>query len=388
MQIQQERTSWLTVRREVLPDGPATIARMPGVSGLGHAHTALFAAVRTIAPDRVAVLGPGSVPTALWAVRSGAKVQHFADSIAEAASLSGTLSRNRLARVASRPDWQISGLETETCDLALLHLPRGRQRRQQLLQLAGALLRPGGRLIFVGARNEGIKSAVHDAARIYGRAGVVSRKGGHHAAIAYRPAAAISPPQVVFSSHPIVVDGAQTELVACAGAFAPDRLDDGAAALITGMQIDPETRVLDLGCGTGLAALTAARRGAPRGARRGCDIVGVDVSARAVASAQLTLAANGHRSATVHLCCGAGAIDDATIDTVVTNPPFHRGHDISFEVSQLFVREAARVLKPGGSVYLVANIHLDYGRWLKQHVGNAGTAYENSRFRVWHATKH
>jgi len=380
MQIQHERTGWLTVKREALPDGPATIARMPGVSDLGPAHTALFAAVRTIPPDRVAVLGPGSVSTALWAARSGATVRHFVDSIAEAASLSATLTRNGLASIASHPDWQITDLETETCDLALLHLPRGRELQQQLLQLAGALLRPGGRLIFVGAKNEGIKSAVRYATRIYGRAGVVSRKGGYHAAIAYRPAVAISPPQVVFTSHPIVVDGAQTELMACAGAFAPDRLDDGAAALISGMQIVPGTRVLDLGCGTGLVALAAGRQGG--------DVIAVDVSARAVASAQRTLAANGHPSASVHLCCGAGAIDDATFDTVVTNPPFHKGHDVSFEVSQLFVREAARVLKPGGSVYLVANTHLDYGRWLKQHFGNAGTAYENNRFRVWHATKH
>ena len=380
MQIQHERTSWLTVRRESLPDGPATIARMPGVSDLNPGHSALFAAVRTIAQGHVAVLGPGSVPTALWAARSGATVRHFVDSIAEAASLSATLSRNHLARVASHPDWQAAASAAETCDLALLHLPRGRELQRQLLQLAGTLLRPGGRLIFVGAKNEGIKSAVQDATRIYGRAGVVSRKGGYHAAMATRPVAAISPPQVVFTSHAIVVDGAQTELVACAGAFAPDRLDDGAAALITTMQIVPGTRVLDLGCGTGLVALTAARQGG--------DVIAADVSARAVASTQRTLAANGHPSATVHLCCGAAAIDDATIDTVVTNPPFHKGHDVSFEVSQLFVREAGRVLKPGGSVYLVANIHLDYGRWLKQHFGNVGTAYKNNRFRVWHATKH
>ncbi|MCD6286876.1 MAG: methyltransferase [Anaerolineae bacterium] len=380
MHTQHVPTQWLTIKEEALPDGPFTLARLPGVGSLSPAHSALFAAVRTIAPGQVAVLGPGSVPTALWAARSGATVRHFVDSIAEAASLSATLSRNRLAGIASHPDWQAAASAAETCDLALLHLPRGRKLQQELLQLSGALLRPGGRLIFVGAKNEGIKSAVHDAARIYGRAGVVSRKGGYHAAMATRPAAAISPPQVVFTAHPIVVDGVQTELVACAGAFAPDRLDDGAAALITAMQIVPGTRVLDLGCGTGLVALAAARQGA--------DVIAADVSARAVASAQRTLAANGYPSATVHLCCGAAAIGDATIDTVVTNPPFHKGHDVSFEVSQLFVREAARVLKPGGSITLVANLHLDYGRWLKQHFGNAGTAYENNRFRVWHATKH
>ncbi|MCJ7549116.1 MAG: methyltransferase [Anaerolineae bacterium] len=380
MQIQHERTSWLTVKQEALPDGLATIARMPGVSDLGPAHTALFAAVRTIPPDRVAVLGPGSVPTALWAARSGATVRHFVDSIAEAASLSATLSRNGLASIPGHPDWQAAASAAETCDLALLHLPRGRELQQQLLQLAGALLRPGGRLIFVGAKNEGIKSAVRYATRIYGRAGVVSRKGGHHAAMAYRPAAAISPPQVVFTSNPIVVDGAQTELVACAGVFAPDRLDDGAAALITGMQIVPGTRVLDLGCGTGLVALAAARQGG--------KVIAADVSARAVASAQRTLAANGNPSVAVHLCCGAAAVDDATVDTVVTNPPFHKGHDVSFEVSELFVRESARVLRPGGSVYLVANIHVDYGHRLRQHFGNVGTAYQNNRFRVWHATKH
>ncbi len=375
METRVER--WLTDEVCALPDGPARLVYLPGAATFGMAQAALFGAVRQIQATSVFVAGPGATGAAIWASRSGATVTTWHDSIAEQLSLRSSFAVNGLPLPQMSTAWDFAGLPLHRCGLSLLHLPRGRDLQVQLIRLSASVLEPGGRMILVGATQEGVRGALDEARRVCGRAGVVNRKGGYHAVLAYAPEPGISPPHVVFDTRRIEVAGQSTELVSCVGVFANDRLDVGAAALIEAMVVAPGTVVLDLGCGTGLVGLAAARRGA--------RLIATDVSARAVAGTRRTLAANGYPDAVAHLCPGAAAVPDGSVDTVVTNPPFHRGHDTSFDVSQLFVREAARVLKPGGRVFLVANTFLDYRPWLEKHFGSVGVAAEGHRFRVWRA---
>lgn len=370
---------WLRAIEFDLPGGRATLLHVPGVPGPGASFHALRAAAREAGAGHVLVAGPGSVTTALWAARSGASVTHWSDSLAESLSLLASFNESRLPPPETHVDWDYAQLAQGSCHLALVHLPRGRALQAELLQAAAAVLTPGGKLVYVGAKNEGVKGATDEARRIFGSAGIVSRKGGYHAGVAVNRHEVAPFPTVEFRSYAISVAGSPTELVSCVGVFADDRLDAGAAALIRGMDIRSGAQVLDLGCGTGLVGLTALRRGAA--------VVATDVSARAVASAHRTLAANGFPAAPVELCFGASAVPDETMDTVVTNPPFHRGHDISFDVAELFVAEAARVLRTGGELFLVANAFLDYTHWLQAHFRSVQVAWADARFRVWCARK-
>jgi 16S rRNA (guanine1207-N2)-methyltransferase len=363
-----------------LPTGPATILRVPGVPAPGPAHQALFAAARRIDPGRAFVTGPGSTATALWAAQAGAAVTCWTDSAAEARALALTFEAAGLPAPRCVLQATFEGLTPAHYDQALIHLPRGRDRQTEALQLAAALLRERGRLTFVGAKNEGVKGAVQQAQAIFGHAGVVARKGGYHAGLAQRPAGPCPMPTVTYETHEVTVDGQPTYVVSAPGVFAGAQLDDGAAALIAGMHVIPGTPALDLGCGTGLVGLAALRRGA--------SATLVDVSARAVASTRRTLAANGYPAAPVHLGCGAGPLDAGSVDAVLTNPPFHQGHGVDFEVAQWFVREAARVLRRGGTISLVANAFLHpYESWLKAHFIQVDVAWESPRFKVWTGVK-
>ncbi len=368
----------LIKRRMILPDGPAMLARLPGVPEPDPATDALLQAARRVTGERVFVMGPGATATALWAARQGGVVTYWTANVAEAASLEASFKLNRhltRPRVVLQADF--ARLPPASWAMALVHLPRGRVLQHEALALSAALLQPGGRLVFVGATREGVKGAHKEARRLFGHAGIVVRKGGYHAGLAVRPDGAFPMPEVVYKTRSIVMDGVATQVVSCPGVFAGDRLDDGAAALIAGMVIEPETDVLEIGCGTGLPGLAALRRGA--------EVTLGDVSARAVASAQRTLAANGYPDAPVLLSQGAGAVPDRQFATVITNPPFHQGHGVDFEVARGFVREAARVLRYGGHLYLVANAFLKYEPWLRENFASVDIAWDDHRFRVWHA---
>jgi 16S rRNA G1207 methylase RsmC len=362
----------------VLPDGPITIVHLPGVPEPGPGNAALLAAARNVTAAHTFVAGPGATATALWTARAGAAVTYWTENAAEGQSLKASFAHNRLPAPQCFVQADFAGMEPATCEAALLHLPRGRETQDEALRLAVAMLSPGGRLVFVGATHEGIRSALEQARAILGQAGIVVRKGGYHAGLAVRPDGDFPLPAIGRTERNIVVDGAPTRLVSFTGAFAPDRLDDGAAALIAGMQIPPGAHVLDLGCGTGLVGLAALRRGA--------HAMLTDVSARAVISARETLAANGYPDIPVAHACGAATVETATCDIVVTNPPFHQGHGLHFEVAKVFIEEAARVLKAGGRLYLVANAFLNYEPWLRAHFAKLQQVWSDRRFRVWEGT--
>ena len=362
-----------------LPDGPIVTMRLPGVPEPGPGNLALFAAARNVAASHAFVSGPGATATALWVARAGAPMTYWTENAAEGQSLEASFAHNRLPAPHCFVQADFAGLESATCEAAFLHLSRGREIQEEMLRLTAAMLRPGGRLVFVGATREGVKSALKLAQTIFGRAGIVVRKGGYHAGLATRPDGDFHLPTIGRSERDIVVDSAPTRLVSYTGAFAADRLDEGAAALIAGMKIPSGAHVLDLGCGTGLVGLAALRRGA--------QATLTDVSARAVLSARETLAANGHPDVPVVHACGAATVETATCDIVVANPPFHQGHGLNFEVAQFFIEEATRVLRAGGRLYLVANAFLNYEPWLRTHFAKVQQVRNDQRFRVWEGTK-
>ena len=362
-----------------LPDGPVVIVRLPGIREPGAGNTALFAAARTITATRAFVAGPGATATALWAARAGAAVTYWTENAAEGQSLASSFAQNHIPVARSFVQADFAGLEPATCEEAFIHLPRGKVLQEEALRLAAAMLRPGGRLVFAGATDEGVRSALQQARTVFGQAGIVARKGGFHAGVARRPDGDFPFPPIRRSERDIVVDGAPARLVSYAGAFAADRLDDGAAVLIAEMQISDGARVLDLGCGTGLVGLAALRRGG--------HVVLTDVSARAVLSARETLAINGYPDIHIAHACGAMTAETATFDIVVANPPFHQGHGINFEAAKVFIEEAARVLKAGGRLYLVANAFLGYEPWLRAHFTRVQRVQNDRRFCVWEGVK-
>lgn len=298
--------------------------------------------------------------------------------VAAVACAERTLEANGLTNAEVQLADGVENLSPESFDLVLCHLPRGREVQQALIQGAAYVLRPEGHFYIVAHKRAGIKGAIRYARELFGRCGVVRQKKGYHVAMTVRPDGMTpSPPADGYVTRTITLDGAETTLVSKPGVFAWDRLDDGTAALVDTMDIGVRDRVLDLGCGTGLVGLAAARR-AVEG-----EVFLVDADVRAVESARRTLAANGITNAEVLPSdCASALFGQEPFDVVVTNPPFHQGLGVNYAVARQFVRDAARVLRPGGRLFLVANLFLRYGDLIQDVFGKVKTAFEDARYHV------
>jgi 16S rRNA (guanine1207-N2)-methyltransferase len=74
-------------------------------------------------------------------------------------------------------------------------------------------------------------------------------------------------------------------------------------------------------------------------------------------------------------------------DTVIMNPPFHEAQDASFTLGKTFIKQAANILKPGGTLYLVANLHLPYEQTLLENFRSHRILKEDKGFKVFLARK-
>jgi 16S rRNA (guanine1207-N2)-methyltransferase len=127
------------------------------------------------------------------------------------------------------------------------------------------------------------------------------------------------------------------------GVFSHRELDGGARALIEEMQIRPNERVLDLGCGSGAIGVAAGLRA------KNSHVVALDSSPRAVESAHWAAERNGLRSFEARLNADGSAVEAGEYDVVLANPPYYS----HFRLAEHFAKTAARALRLDGRLLVV-----------------------------------
>jgi 16S rRNA (guanine1207-N2)-methyltransferase len=262
---------------------------------------------------------------------------------------------------------------------ALLDIPKGRDVARAYLWSVAQVLQPGGRLYIAGPNAAGAKSVISDAADLYGDAPVLGYKNGCRIALATRTNGALfapadwSPwqPQMRRVSRP---EGDYT-IVTMPGVFSWDHLDDGTALLLDHLGVEPDTDVLDIGCGYGVLGLVAARAGA--------RVTMVDDDLLAVRCARASIEVNDLAGrCTVLASDVTDSVRDQKFDLVLSNPPFHQGVDITTGIAAQIIREASGVLRPGGRLRIVANRFLPYQRDMRDVFGHVYTIAETGRYVV------
>ena len=127
------------------------------------------------------------------------------------------------------------------------------------------------------------------------------------------------------------------------GVFAHRRIDPGARHLLNAVDVAPDTRVLDIGCGPGSVGLGMAARDPT------VHVHAFDSAARAVECARWGATTNGLPNLIVALEAHGEVPEPGTYDLALANPPYFA----DFRIAALFVESARRALAPGGTLLVV-----------------------------------
>jgi 16S rRNA G1207 methylase RsmC len=127
------------------------------------------------------------------------------------------------------------------------------------------------------------------------------------------------------------------------GVFAHRRIDPGARHLLNAVDVAPDTRVVDIGSGSGCVAIGIAARDPS------VQVQAIDSSARAVECTVRGAALNDLGNVSVALEAHGEVPDPGSYDLALANPPYYA----DFRIAELFVDAAWRALAPGGTLLVV-----------------------------------
>lgn len=170
-------------------------------------------------------------------------------------------------------------------------------------------------------------------------------------------------------------------LVAFGGVFSGAKPDRGGELLRSGLPPVGELgRFLDLGCGNGSVSRDVVAAGGAAPVPAPVSVSATDSDADAVLSARAIGLEATWDDAGSRLPAGS-------FDTIALNPPFHDGTIVDATLVQHLLDAAARLLAPGGSLYLVHNSHLRYRPEVGRRFASVEQVARNATFTVLKAAR-
>ncbi len=175
-----------------------------------------------------------------------------------------------------------------------------------------------------------------------------------------------------------------TELLTVPGVFSADKIDTGSALMAEILKQEQwYGSVADLGSAYGY--LSHVILSTPRQKMKNLCLYELDQ--KALDCAKLNLSAFDNKIEYHWIDVTQNVPHQCSFDTVVMNPPFHAAQDASFTLGKRFIEQAANILKPGGTLYLVANLHLPYEKEIQDRFRSHRLLKEQDGFKIFLARK-
>lgn len=271
-----------------------------------------------------------------------------------------------------------------TFDTVLIQLPKGKALYRRWLLQANLALHEQGKIYLAGPNKSGIEPAINDAMSLYGNKTILAYKKGNRLASFEKmsqPAYAldwsilpgIAPGTWV--EFKLEIRGTHLSIHSLPGVFSFEHLDEGTQLLLENIHITPGSHVLDVGCGYGIIGMFAAMRGASW-----VDLV--DSNLLAITACKENLAINNITNASVFLGDLFEPVQQNRYDLILSNPPFHTGQAVDYQMVYTLIQQAYQALAQGGQLIIVANRFIPYYRMIKQVFGVVNCLAESTKFHV------
>lgn len=256
---------------------------------------------------------------------------------------------------------------------ALVRIVKSKTESLSLFAMAMDHVVPGGVIAVDGQKTEGIESILKAVKRVMAIDGVISKS---HGKIFWLTRPDEVPEGIAdWRAVPRAIEGGWVTAPGMFSSNGPDAGSELLAALVPKMK----GAVADLGAGWGYLAASVLQE---QKAIASLDLIEAEWSALEAAKINVT-----DERARFFWADATRFEPDQRYDAVISNPPFHTGRAADPALGQAFIVAAARMLKPSGQFFMVANRHLPYEATLKQHFGTGAMLAEMEGYKLYHASK-
>lgn len=251
--------------------------------------------------------------------------------------------------------------------------PPGTVERRHVIAQSLTALAHGGEFMAIALKDKG-GARMGKELEAFGCAVSETAKSHHRICVVRRPDTLTGTEDALSAGAPRLVNA--IGLWSQPGVFSWDRIDPGSTLLASRLP-QLEGHGADLGCGIGYLALRVLQSPAAR------RLELVDIDRRAIDAARRNVP---DPRAHLHWADASGGDTRlSALDFVVMNPPFHSAGTENRALGQAFVRAAAKMLRPGGVCWLVANRHLPYEAALESAFRSVRLDHEAGGFKIYEA---
>lgn len=246
-------------------------------------------------------------------------------------------------------DFDFQALPADNIDKIVFRIAKEKALNLHIIHQAFARLEKGQRLVLIGYKNEGIDSlAAYIKENFTSECELDKHKAQLRCFEFVCHGQRTTPDDYAELQEISLKDG--THFFSKPGVFGWNKLDRGSVLLMQSftksVAVDDKKQILDLGCGYGYLSIQARKSGF-------AHIDATDNNAAAVIACQKNFAhfdiqgkvfADNHAEHCVK-----------KYDIVLCNPPFHQGFDHRKNLTEVFIHQAYKLLKPKGEAYFVVN---------------------------------
>lgn len=278
-------------------------------------------------------------------------------------------------------DFDFTPYADHTVDKIIYRVSKEKPVVHHVINQAIRILKPGGTLCIAGLKNEGIKTYLDKAKKLF--AGQIEQSKSDKNSwmgILHSPGApdtALLEDQD-YTSLRVVTSDENFNYISKPGVYGWNKIDKGSAFLIaeltrfTERLPAPPTTALDLGCGYGYLAINCAPLG--------CRITATDNNAGALLACQENIRQLGIDAEVIVADCAEGISERFPL--IICNPPFHQGFSIEGDMTDRFLDAARKHLQSDGIACFVVNLHIPLERKAKKLFSTIETIADNGSFKL------
>jgi len=268
----------------------------------------------------------------------------------------------------------LSTVADGSLDEVTLLVPPGAVEARYVVAQALRTLKPGGLLTAAAPKDKGGLRLKKILAGFGCEVAETSRRH-HRICEVERPAAPVGVDEAIAEGAPRILP---LGLWSQPGVFSWDRLDPG-SDLLLGHLPDLAGRGADFGAGIGWLSRKALTSPAVT------SLALIELDRRALDCARRNVVDPRASFEWADVRRAAEALSG--LDFVVMNPPFHDGGHEDRALGQAFIRAAAKVLRPGGTLWLTANRHLPYEAVLADAFKRVAPVADAGGYKVFEARR-